>query len=436
MLGSSYTKRDADRVDDSATIRLRDVTHRSMPIPLHRSRALLAALVGAALLSGCEKLKALKGGTDSTSSASADSSNTASPASARPVALPVVASAARDGDLVLAVTTTGQIRSDALVALNAEVAGTVAAVLVRPGQRVSKGQPLVRLDGYPFQLSEREAETALAEAQQRFDETVIPDSVVSGKGPTAEVRRALALKYGIESARVKLERARFERRRAVITAPVSGTVDRVDVAPGARVSAGQAIATVVDLAHLRIEAAVLEHDLPLVKVGGDASITSAGAPGHAIKGRVDALLPVVDSTTRAGRAIIRLTGDGILRPGMYADVRLEATRLAGRRLVPSTAVIERDGRPLVFVVRDGRAQWVYVTPGRTNGTDTEILADSSSGQIPVATGDEVIIDGHLTLTHDAPVRVVAEREAALDSAASLIKSKARGSTGGAKGQPR
>ena len=91
---------------------------------------------------------------------------------------------------------------------------------------------------------------------------------------------------------------------------------------------------------------------------------------------------------------------------MYADVRLEAQRLSNRRLVPARAIIERDGRPLVFVVKDGRAQWVYVTPGRSNGTDTEVLPDSTTGQIPVAVGDLVIVEGHLTLTHDAPVRVV------------------------------
>jgi hypothetical protein len=64
----------------------------------------------------------------------------------------------------------------------------------------------------------------------------------------------------------------------------------------------------------------------------------------------------------------------------------------------------------VFVVRDGRAQWVYVFPGRTNGIETEILADSASGQFPVAPGDTVLVEGHLTLTHDAPVRLMARQE--------------------------
>jgi HlyD family secretion protein len=73
-------------------------------------------------------------------------------------------------------------------------------------------------------------------------------------------------------------------------------------------------------------------------------------------------------------------------------------------------VIERDGRPLVFIVKNGRAQWTYITPGRSNGVDTEVLPDSATGQIPVNPGDEVIVEGHLTLTHDAPVRGAARRD--------------------------
>jgi HlyD family secretion protein len=155
---------------------------------------------------------------------------------------------------------------------------------------------------------------------------------------------------------------------------------------------------------------VLEHDLPLVKVGGMARVTAAALGGRELTGRITALLPLVDSATRAGRALVEVRGDQVLRPGMYADVRLEATRLPGRVLVPSRAIIERDGRPLVFVVKEGKAQWTYILPGRTNGVDTEVLPDSTSQQIPVAVGDTVIIEGHLTLTHDAPVRLVAQQE--------------------------
>lgn len=321
------------------------------------------------------------------------------------VALPVVAEPARDGDLVLTVTTTGTVRSEAAVTLRAEVAGTVARLLVAPGAVVRAGAELARLDPYPFDLAVREAQAAADEAEQRYLESYVPESLVTGRAPSPEQRRALMTRAGLAGARVRLERARFEQARAVLRSPVDGTVDAMPVAVGEKLSAGQPVVTVVDTRRLRVEAQVLEHDLPLVRVGGEALVSGAGVPGGARRGRIAAVLPLVDTVARAGRALVRLTGDGGVRPGVHADVALEATRLSGRRLVPARAVIERDGRPLVFVVREGRAQWTYVTPGRSNGTDTELLPDSVTGVIPVAAGEPVIVDGHLTLTHDAPVRV-------------------------------
>jgi RND family efflux transporter MFP subunit len=322
------------------------------------------------------------------------------------LAPPVITSPARDGDLVLLVTTTGQVRADAAVKVRPEVGGTVATIRVRPGDAVTHGQTLVTLDPYPFDLAVREAQATADEAEQRLFESYVPESLVTGHAPSPAQRKALVAKSGLSGARLKLERARFEQTHATITSPFDGRIDGIDIATGERVTPGQALLTVVDTRHLRIEAQVLEHDLPLVHVGGDARVTSAGAPGRVIVGRIDAVLPLVDSTTRSGRALVRVTGDGTLKPGMYADVQLEATRLPARRLVPARAVIERDGRPLVFVVKDGRAQWTYITPGRSNGRETEVLPDSSSGLIPVQPGDAIIVDGQLTLTHDAPVKVM------------------------------
>jgi HlyD family secretion protein len=337
---------------------------------------------------------------------------TAAAAAQGTVSLPVVAEAVREGDLVLTVNTTGQVRSDAESHLRAEVSGTIQTVHVRPGDRVKQGDAIVTFDPRPFDLDVRTAEIALQESMLRAQDNYVPDSIVSGKAPSPERRRNAELRNGVDANRVRLDKAKLDRERAVVVAPFNGTVDRVNVAAGERVTSGAEVATVVDTDHLRVEAAVLEHDLPLIRVGGQALVSSAAAPDRTVEGRIVAVLPLVDSTTRAGRAYVRLSGNGVLRPGMYADLRLEANRLPRRRIVPEKAVIERDGRPLVFVVRNGRAQWVYVNPGRSNGREREILPDSSTGQIPVNAGDLVIVEGHLTLTHDAPVRVVSTRETA------------------------
>lgn len=128
-------------------------------------------------------------------------------------------------------------------------------------------------------------------------------------------------------------------------------------------------------------------------------------------GDVQAMAALVAAKrSRAGTAIVRIQGDGRLRPGMYADVRLEANRLRDRIIIPRRALVEREGRPLVFVVKNGQADWVYVNAGRSNDRQTEVLPDSTSGIIPLSPGDIVLVDGHLTLTHQAKVRLVSTRE--------------------------
>ncbi len=373
-------------------------------------RSALTLLVVATLMSACDKAEGDNiedGATGTDAQLASQEEGSGSRAS---MALPIVAQEAREGDLVLRVNTKGAVYGDIVVDLTSEVAGTVTEVLVKPGARVAKGQDLVRLDSYPFDLAVRVAQATLDESEQRFRESFAPESLVTGIGPTPEQRKALRIRSGVASAELALEKVKWERGRAVITSPVNGYVDNLALAVGERIPAGAPIATVVDLGSLRIEAQVLEHDLPLIRVGGEAVVSSAAMPGRTMRGRIDAVLPLVDSITRIGRVLVRVPGETELRPGMYADVQLEAQRLPGRIMVPSKAVIERDGRPLVFVVRDGRAQWTYILPGRSNGIDTEVLPDSSSGIIPINPGDQIIVDGHLTLTHDAAVTVAALRE--------------------------
>lgn len=341
------------------------------------------------------------------------------------MSLPVVGELVRREDLVLTIATTGQVRSEAVAELKTETSGTIDSVLVHPGDQVQRGAVLARLDPRPFDLAVREADAALAEANIRLQGNLASDSILLTNHEDQERQRNAITLSGIPAAQVRLERAQLDRERTAITAPFDGVVDRVEVAEGSRVAAGQAVATIVDVTHLRVEAQVLEHDLPFVRVGGIAMIATPATAGAPIRGRISAILPLVDTVSRAGRVVVKVGWDDDagagsvgahgrarlrLFPGAYADLRLEAARLPNRILVPARAVIERDGRPLVFVVKGGRAQWVYIVPGRSNGQDTEVLPDSSTGQIPVAVGDTVLVEGHLTLTHDAPVRVTAAAE--------------------------
>lgn len=373
-------------------------------MPRHLRLSAFALVATLASLAACNKGEGEEG-TENGEASDSSSVGADAPATTQ-LTLPVAAVEVREGDLVLTVSTTGQVASDEVATLRSEVAATVSKVLVRPGDRVRAGQPLVEFDAQLLEIAVKEAEANLERAQVSYRDTYYPDSVVTGRPPSEEQRRNARARSGLSSAEVALERAQYEREKAIVKSPFAGLVDQVMIAPGMRVSTGDQITRVVNLGALRVDAQVLEHDMPLVKEGGQAIVSSAAGGNRPIIGRVVAVLPLVDTTTRSGRAFVRIPANTSLRPGMYADVRLEATRLPNRRLVPTRAIIQRDNRPLVFVVRDGRAQWVYINPGRSNGLETEVLPDSGTGLIPVEVGDNVIVEGHLTLTHDAAVRVV------------------------------
>jgi membrane fusion protein, multidrug efflux system len=362
------------------------------------------------LVAGCTRNKPGSDSSNVSQSGVSTASADTMPKPAANIALPVTVEPARDGDLVLSIITSGQVRSERESHLKAEVGGTVQRVDIRPGQSVKKGQTLIEFDPRPFDLVARQRQADVDKAMLSYFDMWLPDSIATGRGPGEDRKRAAMTRSGLDGAKLNLEQAKLDRERATIVAPFDGVVDRVEVAEGERVGAGQATVTVVDIQHLRIEAAVLEHDIPVIKEGGIATVASAASPNVQEHGQIVAVLAIVDSATHSGRAYVRLAGNGVLRPGMSVDVRLEAKRLTNRRLVPKKAVIERDGRPLVFVVHDGRADWVYINRGRDNGTDTEVLPDSITNEPAVKVGDLVITQGHLTLTHQAPVRVIKKED--------------------------
>jgi multidrug efflux pump subunit AcrA (membrane-fusion protein) len=101
---------------------------------------------------------------------------------------------------------------------------------------------------------------------------------------------------------------------------------------------------------------------------------------------------------------MRLKNDqGRLRPGMFTRALIAGERFKDRLLVPREAILTRDGRPLIFKVEDGRAKWLYVELGASNDYMVEITGVLQGGTLDP--GDRVIVSDHLTLAHDAKIKV-------------------------------
>jgi HlyD family secretion protein len=317
---------------------------------------------------------------------------------------------------------------------------------VAEGQFVAAEDLLVLLDDTELQMDRDQAEAALLQSVMRYAENmmaipgdpVIGDSdlnnesgmsaaeflrqFISPQGyqallahPNLEQRLEQLSREEISSAHadlssrtVTLEKAELDLRRTRVLAPFAGQVTGLDAASGPNVKSwpvvgqqvgpGVNLMLLVDADPIKLRVEVIESEIGQVREGRRAEVRFPAFPDETFSGTIETISPVVDAERKTLSVSVALPNPRHrLKPGMSAQVVLDTEIYTDRLLVPAAAVIYRDDRPVVFVVRDGRAQWEYVTKGLENSEWIEILDG-------VSAGDVVITSGQFTMAHDTPVR--------------------------------
>jgi membrane fusion protein (multidrug efflux system) len=312
--------------------------------------------------------------------------------------LPVGAVVAERAPFVLTVRATGRAEARRRADLSPSVGERITAVHVTEGDRVRAGEPLVELERRPFEIALQEAGARVANAESDYHLRLLSDPT-----PTDDRRELVAHRTGLTEARALLARAELDLEGTVLRAPFDGEVARVLAEAGERVAANTPLVGLVDLDPIRIPAEVLETDFGRLETGAAARVRFPARPGELFEGTVAALGPEIDPERGTGVAYVRLANrDGRIKPGMYAEVEIAGRTHPDRIALPRGAVLERDRRLLVFRVSRGRAEWQYVETGLETAESVEITTG-------VAAGDTVLVDGHLTLAHGAPVDVTVRR---------------------------
>jgi RND family efflux transporter MFP subunit len=329
------------------------------------------------------------------------------------VAQPVGGATVVRDTLWIRVRAAGQAEAFRRATLAAQVDGVVRELPIRENQRVAATGPLVQLDTVEHALDVAQARADLTAAQTEYRQRVLFDDEIDDPAVRAERERIARSTSGLDQAEVRMRQVELQLARTRVTAPFSGRVADLRVVEGQYVTAGTELLTMVDLDPVKVEVQVLEAQLGLLSEGRRAEVSFAAFPGELFVGAIETINPVVDPETRTGRVTVLLeNADGRIKPGMYAEVLLDAEALPDRIMVPRGAILERgEGRrrTMLFVYeegpRGGLAKWRYVNPGRENDTHVEILAEGLE-QGMVEPGEIVLVDGHHYLAHDTPIRLV------------------------------
>jgi membrane fusion protein (multidrug efflux system) len=349
----------------------------------------------------------------------ANGDNTGKDAKEEVPAVPVEVAATRRAEMAAVYSGTAPIESERKAFVMPKVKGEIRQVLADEGQRVREGQVLARLDGDQLRL-----EVALAEATMRkLERDYARNTELQAKGLISAVSID-NLKYELEAAKASWELARLQLSYTDIRSPIAGTVtQRLDVVKvgntvtpvgGVIESGDSALFVVEDLDSLMLRINIPERELAKLSVGQTAELSFDAVPGRAFTGQIALISPFVDAGTATFGVRIRVTDtDGMLRPGMFARVAIVYERKPDALQIPRTALLDGDGPPKVFVVKDGKALERPVQLGLSNGAYVEIVTGLKDGEQVVVVGQAAIKPGATVRIVSTPARPAARSQPAV-----------------------
>jgi len=298
----------------------------------------------------------------------------------------------RSGAVMIA---SGYVVAQRKAAVASKGTGRLVYLGVVEGDRVRTGQVLARVEDADVraQLAQAQANLALSRAELRDAErslvrekTLLDSNFSSQATYDAADTRLERVKAGIAVAQAALQSAEVALENTVIRAPFDGTVltKNADVGEVVAPLAGgafskSAVVTIADLGSLQVEADVAESNLETISADQPCEIVLDAYPDVRYPGYVAKIVPTADRAKATVQVKVAFRSyDARVLPEMSAKVHFlpRPSRVAVDTqpvlVVPGTAVVERNGRSVVFVVEGGRAVEVPVLVGRQLGSSVAI----------------------------------------------------------------
>ena len=259
--------------------------------------------------------------------------------------------------------------------LYAKISGYLKTINVDKGDRVRKDQVIALLESpeLDHQVASARAAYDLARVTDHRDRVLLKEGVIA-----AQMADESHAQMAEDEANLK-QLASMQAYK-IIRAPFDGVITARYVDPGhlvpqqtAPASANTPVVAMATLSPLRVYAEMPQSVAPFVRDGDPAIVTVTEYPGRKFEGSVTRHPQALTSATRTMLVEVDLPNDdSALLPGMYASVLFNVTTPAGAPTVPDDALIFRDGKPFVPVVRNGRLKLASVTLGYDNGIDIQI----------------------------------------------------------------
>jgi len=211
-----------------------------------------------------------------------------------------------------------------------------------------------------------------------------------------------AARAALNQARANVAYVETQIGYTYVRAPMPGVVTRRTVDPGEAASPGVPLLTITDNGSVSMRASLPETQLGSVASGTQVAVTVDALAGQESLGEVLEVIPAADPESRTFDIKIRVPNPaGSLKRGMFARATVVTATAADAVLAPRAAVVEQQGKPLVFVVEGGKAVARAVTTGMEDKLDVAIMSGLKEGDQIIVQGQNLVRDGQLVTARSA-----------------------------------
>jgi len=350
-----------------------------LPVPL--------STLGCSVDADAEQVAGTMGGDQDEAGADGDGNNEE--------AVPVEIAALSRGDIEAVLRSSTNLEAESDVQVFSQAARQVTELLVEEGDRVTRGQVLLRLQDDAQRNALAKIESQLDKAEREylrqkhlFEQELISEQLFNEAS------------YELEQLKIAQADAQRELGYAAVVAPISGTITARLVKLGDQIQLGQHLFDIVDFDSMVARIYVPEKNLLELRPGLPARITAQSLDGRRYDATVKRIAPVVDAQSGTVKVTIGVGRQAGLRPGMYVDVELVTAIHEQALLVPKRALLYDNDQ--VFLYRmsgDDRVERIDVDPllaDRDNVEPRGGLADS----------DRIVVAGQAGLKHGALVELI------------------------------
>lgn len=291
----------------------------------------------------------------------------------------------------MTVVTTGYLVAEKSTTITPRAPGYIQSIEFHEGQVVQSGQVLFQLDNQTQKeaLTAAQASYALSKLQYDRDVGFLKKGFITQD-------MFYSAKVALKQNEATLETAKTNYAERQITAPFSGTVGSIATSIGDYINPGNALTTLVDNKHLRVEYTVPVKKLNQLKLNQSVAITDSSEKNK-ITAIVSYISPRVNQATQTISVHARIdNASGLFKPGEYVTITQNLGAQKNALLVPEESVLASINGYTVFIAKDNKAVRVPVTIGdRMNG---EVVITSG-----VTANDQVIIAGENEVKSGQPI---------------------------------